>query len=637
MLKQFINTLFFHFLILNLISKFKQESICNFNDINSFCQTCNNEENDYSQCNYKDLYCILSNGKNIYNECKYLYSRDLRNNMDNNIICGDKDIEFTTNNYTQNLFQIKEENKNNLNNLNFLHCDYNLKVNNLNDSSTNKINITITFENKDNYNENNFNFFFFLLKNNIFNADNLITKEKFITNSKTITLEYFQNISLYIDINIPQNFFPYFYIKIDYFNIENEEGEEIEMEKEDMYPLYLTLYIAVPLLILLIALIIYLCCKNQDTGILGGEIRVIGFANLDNEIALQREENEENDKSRKINENKKKLMILFKTILGAQEYTKFHNKIDCPKCTICYEDFELYNSVVSITPCQHIFHYRCLHNWLNKNIMNTPKCPNCNFDFMTVDINKLRQKSQNNTIQREGTVTENLLGSNNSKSSSSNNNITNIILNRKKKNNNDGNNNNNLRAITISHISINYSSNKKNENSESENNNEKENEKENDSEENEQNESDDENDDIELYNANIFSSQNRLNDDEEDQKDNNTKNKKKNENKNSEKNDDKYNFIVNNDNNMEIKTVIQKKKKKIIYSSGSKEENDENIDKNNINENVSDNKNSYKNASSIESESLNDTSTKRKSTNQKKEGYKTLSQEMMNSTRRTLK
>ena len=52
------------------------------------------------------------------------------------------------------------------------------------------------------------------------------------------------------------------------------------MAKEDMYPLYLTLYIAVPLLILLIALIIYLCCKKQDTGILGGEIRVIGFVKM---------------------------------------------------------------------------------------------------------------------------------------------------------------------------------------------------------------------------------------------------------------------------------------------------------------------------------------------------------------------
>ena len=636
MLKHHINTLFFHFLILNLLSKFKQESICSFNDINSFCQTCNNEENDYSQCNYKDLYCILSNGKNIYNECKYLYSRDLRNNMNNNMLCGDKDIIFTTNNHTQNIFQIKEENKNNLNNLNFLHCDYNLKVNNLNDSSTNKINITITFENRDNSNEN-FNFFFFLLKNNIFNADNLLTKEKLISNSKTITLEYFQNISLYIDINIPENFFPNFYIKIDYFNIENEDGEEIEMEKEDMYPLYLTLYIAVPLLILLVALIIYLCCKNQDTGILGGEIRVIGFTNLDNEIPQQPEENEENAKSRKINENKKKLMILFKTILGAQEYTKFHNKIDCPKCTICYDDFELYNSVVSITPCQHIFHYRCLHNWLNKNIMNTPKCPNCNFDFMTVDINKLRPKSQNITIQREGTVTENLLNSNNSKNSSSNNNTNNIIINRRKKNNNEGNNNN-LRAITISHISINYSSNKKNENSESENNNEneKENENENDnySEDNEEKESDND-DDIELYNANIFSSQNRLNDDdEEDKKDSNIK-IKKNEDNNINKN--KNNYFINNDNNMEIRTIVHKKKKKIIYSSESKDENDENIDKNNIiNENINDNKNSFK-KTCTESESLNDTSTKRKSTNQKKEGYKTLSQEMMNSTRRSLK
>ena len=71
-----------------------------------------------------------------------------------------------------------------------------------------------------------------------------------VSNKKVINLEYFKNISLYLDINFPKNNFPDFYIKIDYFNIENEEGEEIKMEKEDMYPLYLTLNIVIPLLVL---------------------------------------------------------------------------------------------------------------------------------------------------------------------------------------------------------------------------------------------------------------------------------------------------------------------------------------------------------------------------------------------------
>ena len=490
------------------------------------------------------------------------------------------------------------------------HCDYDLKINKKNDSLTNKINITINLESSGEENFNDFNFFFFLLKNNIFNNENLITKEKMISDKKIITLEYFENISLYLDINYPKDNFPKFSIEIDYFNIENEDGEEIQMEKEDMYPLYLTLYIAIPLLVLLIALIIYLCCKKQDTGILGGEIRVIGFANNENEFRELDEDTK--SKTYKLNENKKKIMILFKTVLAAQEYTKSHKVIDCPKCTICYDDFELYNSVVSITPCQHIFHYKCLHNWLNKTAMNNPKCPNCNFDLMSIDINKIKQKtyiqnsSAKTSIKREGSINENLLSnnSNNLKNSRNNdnsdsiNNINRIDLNR----NNNRNYiimNNNPRAINISRITINYSSNKKNNN---------ENDNDNDNDADSENEVDD---------GNIYSSQNHLEDeDEEDKKENNNK-----------INDD----CINNDSNMNIKTVVHKKKKKRIIihmSDDGANENDENIDKNNIIQN----KNNL-----IKSNSIASDSESKNNASQKREGYKTLSQEIINSTRRNLK
>ena len=612
----------FQIIFFDLLSKVFLETICdsNFNN-NPICEECIIELNNYSKCKYKDLYCILTKGKNIYSQCKLLFSRDLRKNIDNNIICGEKDFIFTNNNYTETIFQLKEETLNNFNDIELLHCDYDLKVNNLNHSSTNKINITISFENTDN-NKNNFNFFFFLLKNNIFNPDNLITKDIFFSSSKTITLEYFQNISLYLDINIPKNYIiPKFSIKIDYINFENEDGEEIEMAKEDMYPLYLTLYIAVPLLILLIALIIYLCCKKQDTGILGGEIRVIGFVNMDNEI---QEENENNkSKSQKLIENKKKLMILFKTILGAQEYTKTQKKMDCPKCTICYDDFELNNSVVSITPCQHIFHYRCLHNWLNKNAIHNLKCPNCNFDLMSIDINQLRQKMQNNSLKREGSVNENLLSNNNIKNTS-NNNCINLNSNI---NDSTNKNNTNERPITITHISLNYNltSNKKTKDNESGNYS--------DSEENEQNDSNEN----ENKNDNIYSSQNRLNDEdnEEDKKRNNLFKNRKNRNEIEIAIESNNNSDVINDNNMEIKTIIHKRKKRIIISPNeSKDDNDENIDKININnENVvNNNKLNSNKTSSVEFDIINNNN----NTNQKKEGYKTLNQDIVSSSRRVL-
>ena len=615
-------SLFLYLIFFDLLSEVFPETICDYNlNNNTICEECLIESNDFSQCKYKDLYCVLTKEKNIYSQCKSLFSRDLRKNMDNNILCGEKNIIFATNNYTKTIFQLKEENLNNFNDIELLHCDYDLKINNINASSTNKINITIFYEKANSNNQNDFNFFFFLLKNNIFNADNLITKEIFFSSSKSITLEYFQNISLYLDISIPKNSaIPKFSINIDYINYDNEEGEEIEMAKEDMYPLYLTLYIAIPLLVLLIALIIYLCCKKQDTGLLGGEIRVMGFVNLDNEI--QENNNSNKSKSQKIIENKKKLMILFKTILRAQEYTNSHNKIDCPKCTICYEDFEIYNSVVSITPCQHIFHYRCLHNWLNKNAVNNPKCPNCNFDLMSVDINQLRQKMHNNLSKKENSTNENLISNSNLKNSSNNSNNNSINLNRQKnykvKNNN---NSNNPTPITITHISINYnlSSNKKT----------KDNESGNDSD-SEENEHDDSNGN-EIKIDNIYSSQNRLNDENEEDKKkgkNLFKNKKK---KNKKIESNSNSDIMNDNDNMEIKTIIRKKKKRIIISPNeSQDDNNENFNKININdENIIDNNKSLSiKKSSVEYDIIN-----KSNSNKKNEGYRNINQKIISSSR----
>ena len=606
-------------IFINLFSNSFQ-NICNSND-NIICESCDSEDNIYSSCKYENLYCALTKEKNIYSKCKKMYNKYLRNNDD---ICGKKDIFFTANTQTNTILQINQ-NINNINNLDVIHCDYDLKINNLNDSSTNKLNITLTLENG--YRNENFNFFFFLLKNNIFNSDNLVTKEKLISNKKSITLEYFQNISLYIDIKyIQKNYIPDLSIKIEYINAENEEGEEIEMEKEDMYSLYLTLYIAIPLLIMLVALIIYLCCKKQDTGLLGGEIRVIGFSN-DNENGEEDEENK--TKAHKLNENKKKLIVLFKTILSARKYEKTHNKIDCPRCTICYEDFEVNNSVVSITPCQHIFHYKCLNNWLNQNILN-PKCPNCNFDLMTIDISKLKNKPQNTLnklpVKRESSVNENLLNKVNKESKKNRhtlNNDINITRNRRR-NYINGYNNNNRRTITISHMSFNYNLSGNSDNKKSKDNIVT---KRNNDEENEDEKESGKYDD----NHNIYSSQNCLNEEDEKNENNNINNiykmkKNNNSSKKSEDKTDNNSCTISNENSE--RTIINKENKKIEMIKNSQivntEENDSENKRNKEYDditsiNITDSKKSYNNESSS-----------------KKEGYKTLSQDIKNSMKKPL-
>lgn len=70
---------------------------------------------------------------------------------------------------------------------------------------------------------------------------------------------------------------------------------------------------------------------------------------------------------------------LFKSTLKPIKYDKdIHLKYGS-KCTICLEDLKT-NDLISITLCQHVFHHKCLSNWLYKNAAAI-RCPNCNQDL----------------------------------------------------------------------------------------------------------------------------------------------------------------------------------------------------------------------------------------------------------------
>jgi hypothetical protein len=77
--------------------------------------------------------------------------------------------------------------------------------------------------------------------------------------------------------------------------------------------------------------------------------------------------------------NKQKLDNLFNNEMVNHLYKKKYNEFG-GGCSICLKGFKK-KSEISITPCKHIFHYQCIHDWLYKNIRN-PKCPNCNYEVL---------------------------------------------------------------------------------------------------------------------------------------------------------------------------------------------------------------------------------------------------------------
>ena len=89
-------------------------------------------------------------------------------------------------------------------------------------------------------------------------------------------------------------------------------------------------------------------------------------------------------------ENKRKIDILFISILFPIKYSKEIFQDNNTSCSICLENYIDQKSLISLTPCNHIFHFKCLKKWSLKN-RTCFRCPNCNYNF-------IQKKDLNNPI-----------------------------------------------------------------------------------------------------------------------------------------------------------------------------------------------------------------------------------------------
>ena len=97
-------------------------------------------------------------------------------------------------------------------------------------------------------------------------------------------------------------------------------------------------------------------------------------------------------------ENEKKIEYLLRHDLKKQKFEKKMGEKDGKSCTVCLEEYEIGKSDVSVTPCGHVYHFKCLSKWLHNNLLN-PKCPNCNNNLLSVlegkDVNLLLKEEEN--------------------------------------------------------------------------------------------------------------------------------------------------------------------------------------------------------------------------------------------------
>ena len=81
----------------------------------------------------------------------------------------------------------------------------------------------------------------------------------------------------------------------------------------------------------------------------------------------------------KINEKMINDIFNNELFLGAKkckkEYEENHHQ-----CTICLEGFKIDIDDVCLTPCNHLFHHKCIFDYLIQK--HNAKCPNCNNNFI---------------------------------------------------------------------------------------------------------------------------------------------------------------------------------------------------------------------------------------------------------------
>ena len=352
---------YFSFILTSIFIRIFSEEYCKYGDacLNT-CTKCGNN-NDFSNCNYVNLFC-----GNINNDIKFLndYQSKYINYFSQNSalinICGKKRIEIDKKEKKQNIeiLTINKENAQSFLSTQKMNCYYEFENTYFKDTSKN---ITLIFEHSGNSNDNKLDFFIIIMLYPKSNSPHIfdLTKTNFKNTKETIDLKHYTSFSLFIDVAPNTNVQESISISLNY------------IDNKKLSPIVILLIILgglifIILVILAISIIKSKLNKNQRTG------NRNSIRNNHNNVVPTQEELEKLEKMKKIKQ-------LIENELVPQYYSKELDDKEYNGCTICLKKYRDNISKISILPCNHIFHYKCLYDWLINN--QHWKCPICNFDL----------------------------------------------------------------------------------------------------------------------------------------------------------------------------------------------------------------------------------------------------------------
>ncbi|KAK8822710.1 hypothetical protein WA556_001603, partial [Blastocystis sp. ATCC 50177/Nand II] len=86
--------------------------------------------------------------------------------------------------------------------------------------------------------------------------------------------------------------------------------------------------------------------------------------------------------------------------------SRYHTSQPYPPCSICFEEFKE-NDPVSILPCNHCFHYKCITPWLGNKSVCCPVCKKCPYRGVDVEIggaDRVKEIERETQLKRRVTI-----------------------------------------------------------------------------------------------------------------------------------------------------------------------------------------------------------------------------------------
>ena len=329
------------------------ENYCVFGEscLNS-CNNCGND-NNFESCNYYNLFCETHSGIKFYEEYESKYIEYFSQNNQLNNICSNNNIKIDSKkSKTFELLKINHENDQNFLKNQKLHCYYEFENNYYKESDKN---VSLIIEHKNDVNNNIINFMIIIMLYSQANTANIfdLNKNNLNNNIEIIDLKYYSGFTIYIDIDKIENIKDTLSISLNFIN------------NSKLSPIYILLIILGGLILIILIILALSIIKSKLK-------RNQRQTNNNNNNNINQEEIEKKEKIKKIKQ-------LFDTELVPQYYSKELDDKEFDGCPICLKKYRNNVSKIVIVSCNHIFHYKCIYDWLINN--KHWKCPICNFDL----------------------------------------------------------------------------------------------------------------------------------------------------------------------------------------------------------------------------------------------------------------